>query len=597
MRSEYCGLVNEQKVGQKVQLCGWVHRRRDHGGVIFVDLRDREGIVQVVFKPEHKEIFAKAEELRHEYVIAVAGEVCNRPDGLVNPNLATGKIEISAETLTILNAAKPLPFPIDEYHPVGELMRLEYRYIDLRRPEMTERIRFRAKVTRELRRFLDENGFIDIETPSLTRSTPEGSRDYLVPSRLQPGSFYALPQSPQQFKQLLMMGGLDRYYQIVRCFRDEDLRADRQPEFTQLDIETSFLDEHAIQQFIESMMRQLFKKLLNVELPNPIPQMTYAEAMERFGSDKPDLRINLELKTITDLVKDVEFRPFAEAANNPKGRVACLRLPNGCELLSRKQLDDYAKFVGIYDAKGLAYIKINDLAQGIAGLQSPIIKFLPEEKIIAIIDHVGGKTGDIIFFVADKALVTNAALGALRLQLAQDLNLITEGWQPLWVVDFPMFEQDKESVRWQAVHHPFTAPKVATAAEFEKSPEAILSRAYDFVLNGSEVGGGSIRIHTMEMQKAVFKLIGISDEETQEQFGHLLTAMEYGCPPHGGIALGIDRLVMMMSGATSLREVIAFPKTQTGVCPLMHAPTEVDEKQLIDLGIRRQKTEDRGQKK
>lgn len=586
MRSHYCGLVTEELIDQKIILNGWVHRRRDHGGVIFVDLRDREGLVQIVFDPTHETVFSQAEALRNEFVVSVTGTVRARPEGLINPNLNTGRIEVVAEQLTIFNTAKPLPFPIDEYHAVGEMHRLEYRYIDIRRPEMTQRLRFRAQVTRELRSFLDENGFIDVETPSLTRSTPEGARDFLVPSRLQPGSFYALPQSPQQFKQLLMMGGIDRYYQIVRCFRDEDLRADRQPEFTQLDIETSFMNEEAIQNMMEAMLVRLFKRLMNVELPQPFPRMTYQEAMSRYGSDKPDLRIDLEMVDVGDLLQTVEFRAFADAANDPKGRVACLRLPNGCNLLSRKQLDDYAKFVTIYDAKGLAYIKLNDLAQGMAGLQSPILKFLPEETVRAIIDRTQAQTGDIIFFIADKKAVTDAALGALRLQLGQDLQLVTPGWKPLWVVDFPMFERDKEATRWQSVHHPFTAPKVAGIEQLKQDPEQALARAYDIVLNGSEIGGGSIRIHTTEMQAAVFELIGISDQEAREQFGHLLNAMEFGCPPHGGIAFGLDRIIMMMTDANSLRDVIAFPKTQTGTCPLMHAPSRIEPKQLLDLNIK-----------
>lgn len=584
MRSHYCGLVTETLDQKPVELCGWVHRRRDHGGVIFVDLRDREGIVQIVFDPSNQSLFKMAESLKNEFVVQIKGTVRKRPEGLINPNLRTGKIEILANELTIFNTSKPLPFQLDEYSNISELVRMEYRYLDLRRQEMISRLQFRARVTKELRDYLDENGFIDVETPSLTRSTPEGSRDYLVPSRLQPGSFYALPQSPQQFKQLLMMSGVDRYYQIVRCFRDEDLRADRQPEFTQLDIETSFLDEAAIKRLIEDMLRQLFKKLLNVHLPEPFPEMTYAEAMERFGSDKPDLRIPLELTSVTDLFKHVEFKAFADVANQKNGRVACLRVPKGAEILSRKQIDDYTKFVGIYEAKGLAYIKVNDLAQGIAGLQSPIIKFLPEPIVMEIVKRVNAANGDLLFFVADKYEITNAALGALRLQLGTDLDLIESGWKPLWVVDFPMFEQDKETVRWQAVHHPFTSPK-ANTTDLLANPENILSRAYDVVLNGSEIGGGSIRIHDMQMQKAIFKLLGISDEDAEEQFGHLLKAMEYGCPPHGGIALGLDRLVMMMTGASSLREVIAFPKTQTGTCPLMHAPSEVDPLQLIDLGL------------
>jgi aspartyl-tRNA synthetase len=586
MRSHYCGLVDEKLLDQEVELYGWVHRRRDHGGIIFIDLRDREGIVQVVFSPNLQEIFAKAEILRNEFVVKITGLVQMRPLGLINPNIATGKIEVIASQLDILNPAKPLPFPIDEYHNVGELTRLEYRYLDLRRPEMIERMRFRAQITREIRQFLDQQGFIDIETPSLTRSTPEGSRDYLVPSRLQQGCFYALPQSPQQFKQLLMMAGMDRYYQIVRCFRDEDLRADRQPEFTQLDLETSFLDEAAIQNLMEELLCGLFKSLLNVTLPKPFLRMTYREAMERFGSDKPDLRIPLELVSVDDLLQDVEFRAFSDAAKDSKSRVGCLRLPNGCALLSRKQLDDYTKWITKFEAKGLAYIKVNNLEEGIAGLQSPILKFLPESVVMAMLARAAAQTGDIVFFVADKIETTCAALGGLRLQLGADLNLIESSWRPLWVIEFPMFEKNKDTVRWQAVHHPFTAPKVASIEELESSPETALSRAYDIVLNGIELGGGSIRIHTVEMQSAIFRLLGISPELVQAEFGHLLTAMEYGCPPHGGIAIGLDRLVMMMAGANSLREVIAFPKTQIGTCPIMRAPTRVSPEQLLELGIR-----------
>lgn len=586
MRSHYCGLVDEKLLDQEVQLYGWVHRRRDHGGIIFIDLRDREGIVQVVFNPNLKEVFNQAEDLRNEFVVKIIGTVRMRPEGLINANLATGKIEVIASQLDILNRAKPLPFPIDEYHNVGELTRLEYRYLDLRRPEMIQRMRFRAQITREIRQFLDQQGFIDIETPALTRSTPEGSRDYLVPSRLQPGSFYALPQSPQQFKQLLMMAGMDRYYQIVRCFRDEDLRADRQPEFTQLDLEASFLDEATIQSLMEDLLCRLFQSLLNVTLPKPFLRMTYNEAMERFGSDKPDLRIPLELVSVDDLLQEVEFRAFADAAKDSKSRVACLRLPNGCALLSRKQLDDYTKWITKFEAKGLAYIKVNDLSKGLAGLQSPLLKFLPESVVMAMLARAAAQTGDIVFFVADKIETTCAALGGLRLQLGADLNLIESGWRPLWVIEFPMFEKNKEAVRWQAVHHPFTAPKVASFEELERSPETALSRAYDIVLNGIELGGGSIRIHTVEMQSAIFRLLGIPSAQVQTEFGHLLTAMEYGCPPHGGIAIGLDRLVMMMAGANSLREVIAFPKTQIGTCPIMRAPTRVSLEQLLELGIR-----------
>lgn len=585
MRSHYCGQVTDALLGQSVQLCGWVHRRRDHGGVIFIDLRDCEGLVQIVFNPENQQLFKQAEMLRGEYVLRIIGQVRARPEGTINANLATGKIEIEVKELQILNRSEILPFPIDEYHAVGEETRLRYRYLDLRRPEMAYRLKLRSKATRVLRNFLDERGFLDIETPALTRSTPEGARDYLVPSRQHLGSFYALPQSPQQFKQLLMMAGMDRYYQIVRCFRDEDLRADRQPEFTQLDMETSFMDEAQIQLLVEDMIRELFSKLLNVSLPNPFPRMTYAEAMSRYGSDKPDLRIALELQDIGDLVKDVEFKVFAGAANDPKSRVAVLHLPGGADL-SRKELDDYTKYISNYGAKGLAYIKVNNRAAGIEGLQSPIIKFLPAEVIEAILTRTEAETGDILFFGADSTHIVNDSLGALRLKLGHDRGLVAEGWRPLWVVDFPMFEKDKEAVRWQAIHHPFTAPKVDSIEQLEADPGNCLSRAYDMVLNGTEAGGGSIRIHSTEMQYAVFRLLGIDAAEAKEKFGHLLEALSLGCPPHGGIAFGLDRLIMLMAGATSIRDVIAFPKTQTAVCPLMNAPAQVDPKQLIDLGIR-----------
>ncbi len=586
MRSHYCGQVTEELINETVQLQGWVHRRRDHGGVIFIDLRDREGLVQVVFDPSKQDMFALAEQLRNEFVIQIEGLVRARPEGLANPNLATGKIEIAADKLTILNKAKPLPFPLDDYHPVGEEHRLQYRYIDLRRPEMGDRIRFRHQVNKALRSFLDNQGFIEVETPVLTRSTPEGARDYLVPSRTQPGKFFALPQSPQQFKQLLMMSGMDRYYQIVRCFRDEDLRADRQPEFTQLDIETSFMDETQNMALFETMIRNLFKDLLDVELPNPFPQMTYAEAMSRYGSDRPDLRINLEIIDISDIVKDTEFKVFAEPAVDPHGRVAALKLPKGCDLLSRKELDDYGKFVAIYGAKGLAYIKVNDRQAGTQGLQSPILKFLDEAVIEAILDRVAAQTGDIVFFGAGPNTIVNAALGALRVKLAEDQDLVTEQWCPLWVVDFPMFEKEAGTVRWQALHHPFTAPKFADADALAADPGQAISRAYDMVLNGSEIGGGSIRIHNYQLQLEVFKLLGINEQEAQEQFGHLLEALQYGCPPHGGIAFGLNRLAMLMTNSNSIRDVIAFPKTQNATCPLMAAPAAVNPKQLIDLGIR-----------
>lgn len=582
MRSHYCGQVTAEQLDQTVQLAGWVHRRRDHGGVIFIDMRDREGIVQVVVAPEQAAAFKNAESVRSEFVVQVKGLVRRRPAGTVNSNLRTGEIEVAAEDLVILNRSEPLPFPIDdEYHEVGEETRLKYRYLDIRRPEMLERLKFRARMIRHLRNYLDDHGFIDVETPFLTRATPEGARDYLVPSRTKPGSFYALPQSPQQFKQLLMMSGMDRYYQVVKCFRDEDLRADRQPEFTQLDIETSFLNEFEIQAIMEDMIRGLFRDLMKVELPASFERLTYADAMRRFGSDKPDLRIPLELVDIADLLKTVEFKVFADVANDPNGRIAALCVPGGASL-SRKEIEDYTSYVSIFGARGLAYIKIN--AEGKEGLQSPILKFLPDAAIEGILARTNAKVGDIIFFGADKANVVNDALGALRLKVGQDRGLVQEGWRILWVVDFPMFE--KGEGRLSACHHPFTAPKVTTVAELMKDPIHLVARAYDMVLNGSEVGGGSVRINTSDIQKAVFNILNISDDEAEEKFGHLLQAMRLGCPPHGGLAFGVDRLVMLMTGATSIRDVIAFPKTQTATCPLMDAPSTVESAQLIELGIR-----------
>ena len=583
MRTHYCGEFNESLIGQQATVVGWVHRRRDHGGVIFVDLRDREGLLQVVFNPDDGAMFALAESLRSEFVLQVTGEVRHRPEGTANPGLATGQVELVARELKVLNRSDTPPFHHDE--PAGEDLRLRYRYLDLRRPEMLRNLRLRHRVTSALRRFLDAHGFIDVETPVLTKATPEGARDYLVPSRNYPGKFYALPQSPQLFKQLLMMSGLDRYYQIARCFRDEDLRADRQPEFTQLDVELSFMDEDGITGLMEAMVRELFREVLEVELPDPFPRMRWAEAVERFGTDRPDLRNPLELVEVADLVANVEFKVFAGPATDPRGRVAALRVPGGASL-TRKEIDAYTAFVARYGARGLAYIKVNDAAAGREGLQSPILKFLPDEAVAGIMSRTGAETGDLVFFGADKASVVNDALGALRDQLGADLGLLQTGWRPVWVVDFPMFEWDETEQRWFALHHPFTAPAVDDHALLAANPGEALSRAYDLVLNGSEIGGGSVRIHDRAMQQGVFELLGIGEEEARSKFGFLLDALKYGCPPHGGIAFGIDRLVMLMAGAGSIREVIAFPKTQTASCPLTDAPSEVPEAQLRELSIR-----------
>jgi len=583
MRSHYCGEINESLNGTEIEVCGWVHRRRDHGGVIFIDLRDREGLLQAVFDPDRPEIFAQAERIRSEYVLKVKGFVRPRPDGTVNPNMRTGQIEILAHELEILNKSETPPFHHDEQ--ANEDIRLKYRYIDLRRENMLGNLMLRHKVTVAMRNFLDASGFIDVETPMLTRATPEGARDYIVPSRTHPGKFFALPQSPQIFKQLLMMSGLDRYYQIVRCFRDEDLRADRQPEFTQLDIEMSFVDEEAVMGTMEGMIRHLFKETMEIDLPTPFPRMSYAEAMQRYGSDKPDLRIDLELIEVADLMSSVEFKVFAGPASDPEGRVAALCVPGGAEM-SRKIIDDYTAYVGRYGARGLAYIKVNDVDDGRHGLQSPILKFLPDEAVTGIIERTGAKTGDLIFFGADKARVVNDALGALRIKVGQDRGLVAEGWAPLWVVDFPMFEWDADAKRYTALHHPFTAPSINDADVLKADAKNASSRAYDMVLNGSEIGGGSIRIHDQEIQASVFELLGISDEEAEEKFGFLLEALQYGCPPHGGIAFGLDRIVMLMAGADSIRDVIAFPKTQTASCPLTNAPGEVSAAQLKETGIR-----------
>ncbi len=588
MRTHYCGELDRQHIDQQLSVCGWVNRRRDHGGVIFVDLRDARGLLQVVFDPDDATMFADAETLRNEFVIRVEGRLRVRPEGTFNPEMPTGEVELLAHSLEILNASETPPFQLDD-EDVHDDNRLRYRYIDLRRPEMQQRMRLRARVTHFLHHWLDQHDFLDIETPMLTKATPEGARDYLVPSRTHPGAFFALPQSPQLFKQLLMMSGMDRYYQIVRCFRDEDLRADRQPEFTQLDIETSFMDEEAIMTAMEEMMRGLFAEVLGTEIDGPFQRMSYAEAIERYGSDKPDLRNPLELKSVSDVLAQVEFKVFSGPASDPQGRVAALCLPGGNDL-TRKEIDDYTDFVGRYGARGLAYIKCNDLSQGRDGLQSPILKFLPDEAIDVILERTGAASGDLIFFGADKAQVVNESLGALRIKLAEDRGLLEPGWRFLWVVDFPMFEYDDREKRWNALHHPFTAPATDSADELEADPGGVLSRAYDMVLNGTELGGGSIRIHRMEMQQRAFKILGIDEEEAERKFGFLLTALRYGCPPHGGIAFGLDRLVMLMSGASSIRDVMAFPKTQTASCLLTQAPAEVSERQLRELSIRLRKT-------
>jgi aspartyl-tRNA synthetase len=583
MRSHYCGQVNQELLGQAVTIAGWVHRRRDHGGVIFVDVRDREGLLQVVFDPEQAAVFQEAERLRNEFVIKVKGQVRARPAGTVNTNLASGQVELLARELEVLNRSEPLPFQLDEH--VGEEVRLRYRYLDLRREVMNQRLRLRHRITRAMRAFLDAHGFIDLETPMLTKATPEGARDYLVPSRTHPGKFFALPQSPQIFKQLLMIAGFDRYYQIVRCFRDEDLRADRQPEFTQLDVETSFLTQDEIMALMEALVRHFFKEVLDTELPNPLPRLTFAEALRRYGSDKPDLRIPLELIDVADLVRECDFKVFAGPAKEAHGRVAALKVPGGAGM-PRSQIDECTAFVARYGAKGLAYIKVNERARGRDGLQSPIIKFLSDSALHGILERTQAADNDLIFFGADRAKVVNDALGALRLKIGQDLKLVTPGWQPLWVVDFPMFEWDAEAKRWVAMHHPFTSPQSEDAAALRAQPGEALAKAYDMVLNGSEIGGGSVRIHRQEMQSTVFDLLGINAEEAQKKFGFLLDALKYGAPPHGGIAFGLDRLAMLMAGADSIREVIAFPKTQTAADPLTDAPTEVSEAQLRELHVR-----------
>ncbi|HXS26619.1 MAG TPA: aspartate--tRNA ligase [Steroidobacteraceae bacterium] len=583
MRSHYCGNVNETLTGRDITVAGWVHRRRDHGGVIFVDLRDREGLLQVVFDPDRPQVFKEAERLRNEFVVSVRGRVRARPEGTINPHLDSGRIEVLAESIEVLNRSEPLPFQLDE--TVSEEVRLKYRYLDLRRETMRDRLQLRYRLTRSMRSYLDANGFMDIETPVLGKSTPEGARDYLVPSRTHAGKFFALPQSPQLFKQLLMVAGFDRYYQIVRCFRDEDLRADRQPEFTQLDIETSFLPQEEIMRLMEGLVRHVFREVLGAALPDPFPRMTYAEAMRRFGSDKPDLRIALELVDVADLVKDCDFKVFAAPANDPAGRVAALRVPRG-GALSRKEIDDYTTFVARYGAKGLAYVKVNERAKGKEGLQSPIIKFLSDAAVRGILERTAAADGDLIFFGAGSAKVVNDSLGALRLKVGEDTGRIEADWRPLWVVDFPMFEWDADEKRWVAMHHPFTSPKIDDPRELAANPGTALAKAYDIALNGSEIGGGSVRIHREEMQSAVFELFGIRAEEAQRKFGFLLDALRYGAPPHGGIAFGVDRIAMLMAGAESIRDVIAFPKTQTAADPLTDAPSEVAEAQLRELHIR-----------
>ncbi|WLF82994.1 aspartate--tRNA ligase [Moraxella sp. ZY210820] len=582
IRTHYCGALTEAQIDQTVTICGWVHRRRDHGGVIFLDMRDRDGLVQVVIDPDTPEAFATADKARSEYVLKITGRVRKRYEGTENANMVSGQIEVLGKEIEVLAQSETPPFPLnDDNITVSEEHRLKYRFLDIRRPEMLERLRFRSKVTNLIRNYLDEHGFLDVETPILTRATPEGARDYLVPSRVSNGDFYALPQSPQLFKQLLMVGGIDRYYQIAKCFRDEDLRADRQPEFTQIDIETSFLDDNDIMDLMEGMTVKLFDELLGVKF-DKFQRMPYSEAMRDYASDKPDLRIPLKLVDVADLMQDVEFKVFSGPAKDPKGRIVALRVPNAGSL-SRSQIDDYTKFVGIYGAKGLAYIKVNEIEKGIDGLQSPIVKFI-EPIVMELLQRVGAENGDIVFFGADKAKIVNDAMGALRVKIGHDLNMVICEWAPLWIVDFPMFEETDDG-KWTSVHHPFTLPK-SSVEEVKNNPGEALSVAYDMVLNGTEIGGGSLRIYTLEMQKAIFEALGIGEEEAEEKFSFLLNALKYGAPPHGGLAFGLDRLVMLMTGASSIRDVIAFPKTKTAECPLTQAPAPVENNQLRELGIR-----------